>query len=156
MEVHESKMGRVFRFEFEEGENFLVEISSFARKQNIREASLVVLGAILDGEIVTGFKNTHGGPWDSTLQALGRREFFGLGNLTWPVKPPKSMIRQAVSWDEPQPYPHFHLAFGPDVGEQEKKNLVGHLEKGLSYGVTVLLYELLSDSGKVEGNGESR
>ena len=143
MEVYEKKMGRVFRLELKKGENFLAEISSFARQKGIKEASIFVHGAIGEGEIVTGFLSAKEG--DSALRKLGqKREFVGVGNLTWPAKKPSSMARESISWDEPQPYPHFHLVFGPDVGKEQKEILVGHLTKGLiDPATTVLLYELL-------------
>ena len=143
MEVQERKMGRFFRFEFADGEDILAGLSGFARKKGIREASLFIVGALQEGEVVTGFKNLNGGPFDSEVEKFGRREFLGLGNLTWPAKPPKTMVRKGAAWDEPQPYPHFHLVAGPELGEKERGNLVGHLEKGLAYGVTVLMYELI-------------
>lgn len=143
MEVQEKKMGRFFRFEFADGEDILAGLSGFARKKGIREASLFIVGALQEGEVVTGFKNLNGGPFDSEVEKFGRREFLGLGNLTWPAKRPKTMVRKGVAWDEPQPYPHFHLVAGPELGEKERGNLVGHLEKGLAYGVTVLMYELI-------------
>jgi len=143
MEVYEKKMGRVFRLEFAKGENILAELSDFARKKGIKEASLSVAGAIGEGEIVTGFLSTKEG--DSNVKRLGqKREFLGVGNLTWPAKKPSSMRRLAIPWDEPQPYPHLHLVFGPDVGKEQKEILVGHLEKGVvDPAITVLLYELL-------------
>ena len=143
MEVHEKKMGRVFRFEFTKGENLLTELSNFVRKQGIREASLFVFGAIGEGEIITGFLSNKEG--HTNLRGLGeKREFVGLGNLTWPSKKPSGMSGRSESWDGPQPYPHLHLAFGPDVGKEQKEVLVGHLDKGMvNPALTVLLYELL-------------
>lgn len=139
MEVYEKKMGRVFRLQFTKGEDLVTELNNFARKQGIKEASLLVIGAILDGQITTGFINMEKG----ARRGLGqKREFFGLGNLTWPAKKP-SAVKDPVAWDEPQPYSHLHLSFGPDVGEEQKEVLVGHLHKGLTSGVTVLLQELL-------------
>ncbi len=143
MEVQEKKMGRFFRFEFADGEDILAGLSGFARQKGIREASLFIVGALQEGEVVTGFKNLNGGPFDSEVEKFGRREFLGLGNLIWPAKPPKTMVRKGVAWDEPQPYPHFHLVAGPELGEKARGNLVGHLEKGLAFGVTVLMYELI-------------
>ena len=143
MEVYEKKMGRVFRLELKKGENFLAEISNFARQKGIKEASIIVHGAIGEGEIVTGFLSTK--EEDLSVRKLGqKREFMGVGNLTWPARKPSSMAGEPVSWDEPQPYPHFHLVFGPDVGREQKEILVGHLLKGLiDPATTVLLYELL-------------
>jgi len=144
MEVYKRKIGRVFRLEFKEGDNLLAEISDFVRKEGIQEASLSILGAIGEGEIVTGFLSPKAG--SSALRNLGRkREFFGVGSLTWPAKPPQSAIRKGIPWDKPNPHPHLHLSFGPDVGEEQKEVLVGHLDKGIAAGsITILLYELLS------------
>lgn len=141
MEVYEKKIGRFFRFEFSDDEDILAGLSAFAGEKGIREAALFILGAMQAGEAVTGFKNLNGGAFDSALEKFGKREFLGLGNLTWPIKPPKTMVRKGVSWDEPHPYPHFHFVAGPQLGE--RGNLVGHLENGFAYGVTVLLYELI-------------
>jgi predicted DNA-binding protein with PD1-like motif len=138
MEVYEKKAGRVFRMEFTKGEDLLAEINNFARKQKIKEASLLVVGASMDGQITTGFISME----QSARRGLGqKREFFGLGNLTWPVKRPAFMPKDPG--DEPQPYPHLHLTFGPDVGEEQKEILVGHLHNGLAFGATVILQELL-------------
>ena len=144
MEVYQRKIGRVFRLEFKEGDNLLAEISSFVQKEGIQEASLSILGAIGEGKIVTGFQSEKEG--SSALRSLGRkREFFGVGSLIWPAKPPSSAIRAGIPWDKPRPHPHLHLSFGPDVGEEQKEVLVGHLDKGIAAGsITILLYELLS------------
>ena len=143
MEVYEKKIGRVFRFEFKKGENLLGEIANFARQKEIKEASLFIHGAIGEGEIVTGFLSTQ--EEDLSVRRLGqKREFMGVGNLTWPAKKPSSMARESVPWEEPQPYPHLHLVFGPDVGKEQKEILVGHLTKGLiDPATTVVLYELV-------------
>lgn len=138
MEVFEKKVGRVFRLQFAKGENLVAELNAFARDRGIKEASLVVIGAILDGQITTGFLNLEKG----ARRGLGqKREFLGVGNLTWPAKKP-SVLKDAAAW-EPQPYAHLHLSFGPDVGEEQKEVLVGHLHDGLTSGVTVILQELL-------------
>ena len=143
MKVTEKKIGRFFRIEFAEGEDILSALTGFAREQGILEASLFILGATQEGEAVTGFKNLNGGPFDSALERFGKREFLGLGNLTWPATPPKSMVRKGVSWDEPQPYPHLHIVACPELGGEKRGNLVGHFERGVAYGVTVLMYELV-------------
>ncbi len=140
MEVYEKKAGRVFRLEFAKGEDLLAGINDFARKQKIKEASLLVVGASMDGQITTGFLSME----QSARRALGqKREFFGLGNLTWKAKTPAFMPKDAGAAEGPQPYSHLHLTFGPDVGEEQKEVLVGHLRNGLAFGATVILQELL-------------
>jgi hypothetical protein len=56
---------------------------------------------------------------------------------------PAFMPKDPAAGDEPQPYSHLHLTFGPDVGEEQKEVLVGHLRNGLAFGATVILQELL-------------
>ncbi len=139
MEVFEKKIGRVFRLQFKQGDDLMLEINNFVRKQGIKEASLLLVGAILDGKITTGFIKMGEG----ARRGLGqKREFFGVGNLTWPVKKP-AVLKDTVTWEEPQPFCHLHLGFGPDVGENQTEVLVGHLHNGITSGVTVILQELL-------------
>jgi predicted DNA-binding protein with PD1-like motif len=68
MKVYEKRIGRFFRFEFADGEDILAELSAFAREKGVREASLFIVGAMEEGEAVTGFKNLNGGPFDSELE----------------------------------------------------------------------------------------
>ena len=141
MEVQEKKLGRVFRLEFKKGEDFFAEVSRFAREKGIREASIFMIGAMGEGQVVTGFLSSQEG--DSNRRPLGmKREFLALGTLTWPASRPRA-VQEPAPWHEPQPYPHLHLALGPDIGEEQKEILVGHLNKGLAIGLTAHLYELL-------------
>ena len=141
MEIQEKKLGRVFRLKFVRGENFFDTLHKFAREKQIKEASLFVLGAFEEGRMITGFRSAGG--YDVSRRPLGqKREFFALGTLTWPAKPPAA-VEEDIPWDKPQPYAHIHLAMGPDVGEEQKETLVGHLSKMLSFGGFVYLYELL-------------
>ena len=65
MKVYEKKIGRLFRFEFADGEDILAELANFALEMGIREASLFLIGALDEGEAVMGFKNLKGGASDS-------------------------------------------------------------------------------------------
>ena len=139
MEFQEMKVGRVFRLRFKWGEDFFTEVHNFARKQNIKHASLFVIGTVGNGRMVTGFLNLQKD--QSYNRPIGeKREFFAFGTLAWPTEKPHA-IRDDVKW-EPQPYAHIHMALGPDVGEDQTEMLVGHLNKGLVGGV-VDVYELL-------------
>ena len=141
MEIEERKLGRVFRLKFVRGENFFDTLHQFAREKQIKEASLFVLGAFEEGRMITGFRSAEG--YDVSRRPLGqKREFFALGTLTWPAKQPGA-VEEDVPWDKPQPYAHIHMAVGPDVGEEQKEVLVGHLSGALAVGIVVDLYELL-------------
>ena len=140
MDVQERKIGRVFRATLKTGEDFFEEIYRLAEKEGIREASLFVIGALSGGRMITGFKNTDG---DLGRKDLGqKREFFAVGNLTWPSERPNT-IPATVPWDSPRPYAHFHLALGPDVGATDPQTLVGHLDDASIVGAFVDIYELL-------------
>ena len=140
MDVQERKIGRVFRATLKMGEDFFQEIYKLAEKEDIREASLFVIGALSGGRMITGFKNLDG---DLDRRDLGqKREFFAVGNLTWPSERPNA-IPETVPWDSPRPYAHFHLALGPDVGATDPQTLVGHLDDASIVGAFVDIYELL-------------
>jgi predicted DNA-binding protein with PD1-like motif len=140
MDVQEKKIGRVFRVRLKMGEDFFEEIYKLAEKEDIREASLFVIGALNGGRMITGFKNIEG---DLDRRDLGqRREFFAIGNLAWPAERPNA-VPETVAWDKPRPYAHFHLALGPDVGASDPETLVGHLDEASIVGAFVDIYELL-------------
>lgn len=140
MEIHEKKLGRVFRLKFTRGEDFFVEISKFVREKGIKEASLFVIGALEDGQMITGFLSNEG--YNVNRRAIGHREFFGLGSLTWPLNRPPA-VEENVAWEKAQPYAHIHLTLGPDVGVEQKEVLAGHLSKAIARGIFIDLYELL-------------
>ena len=139
MDVQEKRIGRVFRASLKKGEDFFEEIYKLAEKEDIQEASLFVIGALSEGRMITGFKNIEG---DLDRRELGnKREFFAVGNLTWPSERPNA-VPETVAWDKPRPYAHFHLALGPDVGATAPETLVGHLDKASIVGAFVDIYEL--------------
>lgn len=140
MEIQEKKLGRIFRLRFAQGEDFFAQISKFAHDKGIKEASLFIIGALEKGQMITGFLTTEG--YNVNRRTIGHREFFALGNLTWPINRPPA-VEENVPWERPQPYAHIHLALGPDVGVEQKEVLVGHLSKALVRGIFLDLYELL-------------
>ena len=140
MDVVEKKIVRVFRANLKQGEDFFGEMYKLAEKEGIQEASLFVIGALSAGRMITGFKNIEG---ELDRRELGqKREFFAIGNLTWPSERPNA-VPETVAWDNPRPYAHFHMALGPDVGATDVETLVGHLDEAAIVGAFVDIYELL-------------
>ncbi|MFC1798304.1 PCC domain-containing protein [Thermodesulfobacteriota bacterium] len=140
MDVQQKKIGRVFRVSLEQGEDFFESLYQLAERENIREASLFVIGALSEGRMITGFKTIDG---DLDRRELGqKREFFAIGNLSWPLERPNA-IPETEPWEGPRPFAHFHLALGPDVGAKEQETLVGHLDDAGIVGAFVDIYELL-------------
>lgn len=140
MEVQQKKIGRIFRVSLKSGEDFFEALYRLAETEDIREASLFVIGALSEGCMVTGFKNISG---DLDRKDLGqKREFFAIGNLSWPSERPNA-LPETEPWEGPRPYAHFHLALGPDVGAKGPETLVGHLDNALIVGAFVDIYELI-------------
>lgn len=126
MRVEERKLGRIFQLVFDEGDDFFGELNRFVKDKNIRSGSVFVFGAMLTTDMITGFRSMKG--YDVDRRHFNdRRELLGLGNISWPEKPPAAMGE--VTWSEPQPYVHIHIALSGGPGKTEEV-LVGHLSGG--------------------------
>ncbi len=126
MRAEERRMGRIFHLEFEEDENFYEEITRFVKEKNIRSGAVQVFGALKESDIITGFREIIGEE-KARLHFDDWRELIAIGNISWPDKPPPPLGK--VTWTEPEPYVHLHLAIsgGPEKPEEV---LVGHFTNG--------------------------
>ena len=141
MKAVENKLGRIFTLTFERGDDFYKEITRYVKEKNIRSASVFLLGSVTELDMVTGYRTMerhdidrrHFDDW---------RELVALGTISCPAQPPAPPANFGVTWDEPQPYIHLHMALsgGP---AQNGEVLVGHLSDCLAMGMTVQIYELV-------------
>jgi predicted DNA-binding protein with PD1-like motif len=140
MKVTERKLGRIFHLQFERDDHFYGELNPFVKEKNIRSASVFVFGAMNTLDMITGFKSTEG--YNVDLRHFDdRRELVGLGTISWPDKPPEA-FGEGVTWTEPQPYIHIHMAVSGAPGKTEEV-LAGHLSGGITKGLSVDIYELI-------------
>lgn len=140
MQATERRMGRVFHLRFEPGDDFYGEFNRFVKEKNIRVASVFVFGAMNTMDMITGFKSMKG--YDVDRRHFDDwRELVGLGNISWPDKPPAA-LGEGIAWKEPQPYVHIHMAVSGAPGKTEEV-LTGHLSGGLVKGMFVDVYELI-------------
>ena len=139
MQVVEKKLGRIFQLKLEEGDDFYGVVDGFVIKENIRSASLFLFGALQKTHMLTGFKDMDGFNVDSR-HFDDWRELVALGNISWPDEPPLAL--GDVTWDEPQPYVHLHMAISGGPGKTEDV-LVGHLSGGNVKGMFMDIYELV-------------
>ncbi len=139
MKVEEKKLGRIFHLVLEAGDDFYGEVDAFVKAKNIRSASVFLFGALQKTHILTGFRDMAGFNVDSR-RFEDWRELLAIGNISWPDKPPPAM--GDVTWDEPQPYVHLHLALSGPPGSNEEI-LVGHLSGGEVKGMFMDIYELV-------------
>jgi predicted DNA-binding protein with PD1-like motif len=139
MRVHERKIGRIFQLSFGEDDDFLGELNRFVKEKNIRAGSVFIFGAMSTTDMVAGWRSTDRS--DSDRRHFDdRREFLGVGDITFLEKPPPAL--GDVTWSEPQPYIHIHIALSGGVGKTEEV-LVGHLSGGGLAGAFAEIYEFV-------------
>ena len=96
MDYRQGTTGRVFSIRFDEGEDFLAELISVIKKENIRQGWFQVIGGLRKAEYVTGPKEPVMPPepvWD---QMEGARETLGAGSIFWDGEEPKIHLHAAL------------------------------------------------------------
>ena len=141
MKVTERKLGRVFHLQLEPGDDFFGEINPFVKQKDIRSGTVFIFGAMREMGMITGFKSMNG--YDVDRRHFDDwRELVGLGNISWPDTPPAA-LGVGVTWSEPHPYVHIHMAVSGAPGRTEEV-LTGHLSDGKAKGgMLVAIYELI-------------
>jgi predicted DNA-binding protein with PD1-like motif len=138
MNVRERKLGRIFQIEFHEDENLFEKFNAFVKEKNIRNASITIFGALKETDMRSGFMAIIGD--SAKLRFNDPREFVGVGNISWPERPPAVM--GDVTWKEPEPYVHIHLAVSGGPYRAQEVN-VGHLSGGKVKGLFAEVIEFV-------------
>ena len=139
MQAVERKLGRIFQVTIDEGEDFFEVLNQFVKEKNIRTGSVFVFGAMHTVDMISGFRSLEG--YDINHRRFeDRRELMGLGNISWPDSPPPALGN--VSWNEPRPFVHIHMALSGGAGKNEDV-LVGHLSNAGVQKAFVEIYEFL-------------
>lgn len=138
MDVQERKIGRIFQLTFHEGEDLIATFNAFVKEKNIRNASITIFGAFKETDMRSGFLAIIGD--SAKLKFNDPREFCGVGNISWPEKPPAVM--GDVTWKEPEPYVHIHMAISGGPYRPQEVN-VGHLSGGVVKGLFAEVIEFL-------------
>ena len=117
MEYSQGKTGRVFLLRFDHGDDLLEEMKDLARKENIRAATISLLGAVSSGDIVTGPAEEKIPPEPNEMSFSGGWEAVGTGTIVW---------------KEDSPHVHLHTSFG-----KGNDTLMGCLRKNGKVFITV-------------------
>lgn len=112
MEYAEGKLGRVFVARLEEGESVYEAVESIAEKEKIACASVMAIGGMESGKVVTGPENRHGKIVPHFEEFDEKREIVGVGTL-FPQNGKPSL--------------HFHAGMG-----RRDKAIVGCPRAGMS------------------------
>jgi len=96
MKYTKGVMGRVFLIKFSDKDIFLKEIEKFARKEKIKAATMIFLGALREGHLVTGPKKTVIPPEPNWVKFKGGWEVFGIGTIFTNKKGPQIHIHSSL------------------------------------------------------------
>ena len=133
MKYSEARQGRVFVLRLEDGEIVHEVIEQFAKDQDIRAASLVIVGGADGGShLVVGPKEDRGLPLNPMkLQLEHAHEITGTGTL----------FRD----DQDIPLLHMHMSCG-----RKDQSITGCIREGVKvwHVMEVVLFELLNCSAK--------
>lgn len=81
MEYTTGKIGRVFLLKFKDDDVLIDELDKFARKEKLKAASFVFLGALKKGDIVTGPKKPVIPPEPNWVSFKDAWEVMGIGTI---------------------------------------------------------------------------
>lgn len=109
MKYTKGSLGRIFVLKFEDDDVMIDELKKFAKKEKIKAASLIFLGALKKGDLVTGPKKPIIPPEPNWLKFSGGWEAMGIGT---------------IFTNKTGPQVHIHTAMG-----KAKKAFTGCLRK---------------------------
>ncbi len=96
MKYQAGSIGRAIVARFEDGEDFLQELTGLARKEDIRSAVFFLVGGAKEGRIVVGPKGSEMPPepvWD---EIQGNSEILATGTIFWDGEGPKAHVHMAA------------------------------------------------------------
>jgi len=96
MKYTKGTLGRVFVLKFDNGDIFLDELKSFARKERVKSGVMVFLGALKKGDIVTGPKKTDIPPKPNWTSFKDGWEVFGVATIFAGSKGPELHVHSAL------------------------------------------------------------
>lgn len=96
MKYTEGSIGRIFVLKFDDGDIMLDELASFARKEKLKSAVMVFIGALKKGDLVTGPKRPVIPPQPNKVAFGGAWETFGVGTIFTNSKGPQIHIHGAM------------------------------------------------------------
>ncbi|MDD4900186.1 MAG: DUF296 domain-containing protein [Candidatus Omnitrophica bacterium] len=81
MQYTQGNLGRIFLLKFEDDDILLEKLATFVRKEKIKAATLVFIGALKKGDLVTGPKNPVIPPEPNKVDFRDGWEVMGIGTI---------------------------------------------------------------------------
>jgi predicted DNA-binding protein with PD1-like motif len=130
MNYQQGSLGRVFLLKFNDNDDLLEEIKGVAQKENIKAATIMLLGGLRSAGVVTGPKEAVIPPDPQWADFSDGREVLGFGTLFW---------------NNETPVLHLHGAIG-----RGEKTLTGCIRKNSSVYLTIeaVMTEILGTNAR--------
>lgn len=96
MQYTKGKIGRIFLLKFEDDDIFIDRLSDLAKKEKIKAATMIFLGALKKGDLVTGPKKPVIPPEPNKLKFKDGWEVMGMGTIFANKRGPQIHIHAAM------------------------------------------------------------
>lgn len=96
MKYTQGKVGRVFVLKFDDGDVVLETLSGFVKKEKLKAAVMVFIGALKKGDMVTGPKKPVIPPIPNKVAFKDAWETLGVGTIFTNAKGPQIHIHSAM------------------------------------------------------------
>ena len=81
MQYTKGSLGRIFLLKFEDGDILLDKLSGFVKKEKLKAAAMVFIGALKEGDLVTGPKKPVIPPCPNKVYFKDGWEVMGVGTI---------------------------------------------------------------------------
>jgi len=96
MKYTKGSLGRIFVLKFNDGDIFLDKLAVFAKKEKLKAATMVFIGALKKGDLVTGPKKPVFPPEPNKVYFKDGWEVMGIGTLFTNKKGPQIHIHASM------------------------------------------------------------
>lgn len=96
MEYTQARMGRIFVLKFGNQDELLKTLETFARKEKVRSAVILFIGALRQGKLVTGPKAAKIPPQPNWADFKSGWEMLGIGTLFSNAKGPQIHLHASL------------------------------------------------------------
>lgn len=96
MKYRSGGVGRVLVCRFDDGEDFVAQLSELASKETVRSAVFFLVGGVKGGKIVVGPKADEMPPDPVWEKVSGNSEMIGTGTIFWDSDGPKVHLHASI------------------------------------------------------------
>ncbi|MDD5568300.1 MAG: DUF296 domain-containing protein [Candidatus Omnitrophica bacterium] len=96
MQYTQGSIGRIFLLKFEDDDILLDKLSEFLKKEKVKTAALVFIGALKKGDLVTGPRKPVIPPEPNQVYFSGGWEVMGIGTVFTNKKAPQIHIHSSM------------------------------------------------------------